>query len=72
MEADLRFGRCRRRVQERLKLTPDDLERLVVLEQGLINFREAFQDLGIGGDLPAHLDERPDHIQGSWSRPPGC
>ena len=62
-EPDLRFGRCGRRVQERLKLTPDDLERLVVLEQGLINFREAFQDLGIGGDLPAHLDERPDHIQ---------
>ena len=31
-------------VQERVELAPDDLKRLVVLEQGLVNFRPALQD----------------------------
>ena len=52
-----RFGRGR---EERLELRPDGAQRRIVFQQGFVNFRQSFEDGGVGGQLLAHLHEGAD------------
>ena len=59
MEADLPARGFGRRCEERLDLPPEAEEGLVVGEEGFVDFCEAFEDFGIGGEVLAHLHESP-------------
>ncbi len=43
--------------QERLEFAPDGLQGFVVLQQSVVDFGQAFKDVGVSGNLLTHLDE---------------
>jgi hypothetical protein len=60
MEADFGFEGWRWRLKERAEFLVDVAECAIVQEEGFINFGEAFEDGGVGGEVFAHFDEGPD------------
>lgn len=67
-KADARLGRGWWRGEKWLELRPDDLERLVVFEQRSVNFGEALEYRGVGGEMLTHLGKRPDNIYAHGNR----
>ena len=68
-KSDLAFRLGRWRPKEWLEFAPDNLQGFVVLQQGVIDFSQTFKDVGIGGDLLAHLDKGANDVEAHGDSP---
>lgn len=68
MEADFGFGRGRGRLKQGAELLVDVAECAIVQEEGFINFGEALEDGGVGGEIFAHFDEGADDVNAHGHR----
>src|ERR1039458_6272619 len=68
VEADLGFRRCRRRRKQRAEMLKDFAQGGVVEEQGPVNFGQAPEDGGVGGEVLAHFDKSADDVQAHGNR----
>lgn len=57
MKADFGLWRRWRRLKEWPEFLVDVAERAIVQEEGFIDFGQAFEDGGVGGEVLAHFDE---------------
>ena len=57
VEADFGFGRRGRRLKQRAEFLVDLAQRAIVQEEGLVNFSQAFENGGVGGEILAHFDK---------------
>lgn len=63
IKTDGALGRIRWRCEQRLEFCPNRTQGVIVIQQGLIDFRQPFEDGDVGGEVFAHLDKRADDVE---------
>src|SRR6478736_1357064 len=70
-KADAALGWIRWRSQQRLEFLPENLQGAVVLDERLVDFRQAAKNRGVGGERLALFDESADdvdaHLNRAWT-----